>query len=182
MLVRCLALAALLLAAACHSEPVAGDRSMAHTRAGDIELTGRVIDRAEVIPAANEAQLNGRLAALEKDTADQLVLVTLPSLKGATIEQIGRSLGNGWGIGRADVDNGVLLIVAPSERKVRIEVGLGLEGLLTDQRAAQIIAKMLPSFRRNQPTEAIAIGVNEITAVLGADKRRPHRLTLRRAA
>ncbi len=85
------------------------------------------------------------------------------------------------GIGQADKDNGVLLVVAPNEKKVRIAVGLGLEGLLTDQRSAQIVAHMLPHFRSGDQAGAIDIGVREIDTVLRSDRRRPQYL-LKKAA
>ena len=89
-------------------------------------LTGRVVDNADLLPAADEARLTERLAALEKSTADQLTVVTVPGLGGEAIESFALRLGNGWGIGREDLDNGVLLVVAPSERNVRFEYGSGL--------------------------------------------------------
>lgn len=179
---RRVALAALLLASACHSAPAAKQASIARTAAGDVELTGRVVDKAGIIPPAEEAKLSKRSEALERDTTDQLVVVTLPTLRGASIESVGKALGSGWGIGRADVDNGVMLLVAPAERKVRIEVGLGLEGLLTNEKAAQVIQHMLPSFSANKPVEAISMGVDDVAEILEADKRRPQRLILRKAA
>ena len=106
------------------------------------------MDEANLLAPAVEARLDADLARLEGRTSDQLVVVTLPSLKGRSIEQVGLALGNGWAIGQAELNNGVLLIIAPSERKVRIEVGCGLEGLLTDERAASIIAApLLPLLR-----------------------------------
>jgi uncharacterized protein len=163
----------LLIAASCHASPQPVDRSIAHTPAGDFKLTGRVVDDGQIIPPSIEQQLSARSEALEKDTTDQLVVVTLPSLHGATIEQIGLSLGRGWGIGRHDLDNGVLLLVAPNERKVRIEVGYGLERLLTDDRAAKIVRDMVPVFRANDPARAVSLGEEEIIQVLESDKRRP---------
>jgi uncharacterized protein len=97
---------------------------VAHTAAGDIALTGRVVDQAGIILPADEQRLTQQLARLERETTDQVVIVTLPSLNGEAIEKVGLALGNGWGIGQADTDNGVLLLVAPHDRKVRIEVGL----------------------------------------------------------
>ena len=126
--------------------------------------------------------MSSRSETLERKTTDQLVVVTLPTLGGASVEEVGKSLGNSWGVGRADVDNGVLLIVAPTERKVRIEVGLGLEGLLTDEKATQMVRHMLPLFQANEPVQAISLGVEDIIKVLEADKRRPQRLIHRKAA
>ena len=140
------------------------------------KLTGRVIDQANLIDPATETALTAKLAALEADTSDQLVVVTLPNLKGEAIEATGLRLGNSWGIGRDGVDNGVLLLVVPSERKFRIEVGEGLEGLLTDERAAEIIRLMLPQFKANKLDAGIVLGVDEISNRLRSDQRRPQRL------
>lgn len=110
------------------------------------------------------------LEALESKTADQLVVVTLPSLQGYEIEEFGYRLGRHWGIGQAGTNNGVLLIVAPNERKVRIEVGRGLEGDLPDAMAKLIIENaILPRFRAKDFPGGIAAGVRDITDVLSGD-------------
>ena len=112
------------------------------------ELTGRVVDRADLLSAAKEAELEQRLAALERDTSDQLVVVTVRSLEGYDIADYGTQLGRHWQIGQQDGDNGVLLIVALEERKIRIEVGYGLEGILTDALSALIIHDQItPAFK-----------------------------------
>lgn len=147
---------------------------MAHTAAGDIPLTGRVVDRADVLPAEAEADLSSRLSALEAQTSDQVVVVTLPRLNGAKIEDVGLALGRGWKIGRGDVDNGVILLLAPNERRVRIEVGYGLEALLTDERAARVIRdQILPRFSEGNLQGGIDSGVNGIITVLRSDPKRP---------
>jgi uncharacterized protein len=140
-------------------------------------LSGRVVDGANILSSGAEAALAARLARLEAATSDQLVVVTTNSLAGETIEAYGLRLGNGWGIGRRDLDNGVLLIVAPNERKSRIEVGRGLEGLLTDARAAAVIDdRMIPAFRHSEFERGIAAGVEEIVRILEGDTRRPQRI------
>jgi uncharacterized protein len=145
-------------------------------------LTGRVMDNANLIPAEDEARLTARLAALEKSTRDQMVVVTLPSLQGESIEALALRLGNGWGIGQKELDNGVLLIVAPAERKVRIEVGTGLEGLLTDPRAKAILnERVIPRICAGEAA-AITTAVDEISKVLEQDRRRPQRLPQPKAA
>jgi uncharacterized protein len=178
--VRCIAACLLFLAASCNAAPQAIDRSIAHTPAGDVKLTARVVDDAGIVPSATEQQLSARSSALEEVTSDQLVIVTLPTLRGAKIEQVGLALGRGWGVGRRDIDNGVILLVAPNEHKVRIEVGYGLERLLSDERAGKIVRDMLPLFRANEPAQAISLGETEIIQVLESDKRRPQ--YLRKAA
>ncbi len=134
------------------------------------ELTGRVVDNASLLSAAEEAQITSDLAALEAESTDQLVVVTLPSLQGYEIEDFGYQLGRHWGIGQQDKNNGVLLIVAPNERKVRIEVGRGLEPLLTDALTKLIIENgILPRFRSKDFSGGIAAGVSDIIAVLRGD-------------
>jgi uncharacterized protein len=137
-------------------------------------LTGRVVDRAGILGAPAEAALDARLAALEKETSDQLVVVTVPSLEDEPINEFGLRLGRGWGVGQKGLDNVVLVIVAPAERQARIEVGYGLEELLTDEHAAQILKdKMIPSFRKGQMERAVDDGVAAIVAILTSDTGRP---------
>jgi uncharacterized protein len=147
------------------------------------ELTARVMDDAKILSTSAQAELAAKLEALERRTTDQLIVVTVPDLKGEPIESFGLRRGNEWGIGRDDIDNGVLLIVAPSERQVRIEVGFGLEGLLTDDRAAEIIdAQLLPHFRRGEMEEGVKSGVEQIIRTLQSNSVRPIRKQVRKAA
>lgn len=139
-------------------------------------LTGRVVDQANLLSAAEEAGLAARLEALERRTTDQLVIVTIPSLGGRTIEDFGLSLGRHWRIGRRGRDNGVLLILVPSERKVRIEVGYGLEAILTNARAAEIIeSAMLPALRQGRWYPAVEAGTRGIIETLIAHEGEPRR-------
>jgi uncharacterized protein len=141
-------------------------------------LTGRVVDDAHILSGQARARLAARLRRLEAKTTDQLVVVTLRDLRGDDIAHVGLALGNGWGIGRKGLDNGVLLIIAPRERKVRIEVGCGLEGLLTDARARQIVdASLLPLLRKARYDAAAEAGARRIAALLESDPRRPRRRT-----
>src|SRR5689334_20899093 len=96
------------------------------------QLTGRVVDEAGVLDAATRQAITDKLAAVEAKSGDQIVVVTLKSLQDTTIEDYGYQLGRSWGIGQKGKNNGAILVVAPNERKVRIEVGYGLEGALTD--------------------------------------------------
>lgn len=133
-------------------------------------LTGRVVDQAQLLSPEAETALTAKLEALERDTSDQLVVVTVESLKGQEIEAYGYQLGRAWGIGQAEDDNGVLLIVAPEERKVRIEVGYGLEPVLTDALSVLIIHnEILPSFRDGHFERGIQQGVDAIDAQLRLD-------------
>ncbi len=133
-------------------------------------LSGRVVDQADLLDAATEARLTQKLEALERDTRDQLVVVTVPDLQGYEIEEYGYRLGRAWGIGQRETDSGALLIVAPTERKVRIEVGYGLEPILTDAFSAQVIqTRVLPAFRQGDFQQGVANGVDAIDAQLRLD-------------
>lgn len=133
-------------------------------------LSGRVVDDAGILDAATRAALTQKLADLETKSTDQLVVVTLKSLQGTSIEQFGVELARHWKIGQKDKNNGVLLIVVPSERKVRIEVGYGLEGTLTDAISRLIIANAItPRFRANDFPGGISRGVDDIVSVLTGD-------------
>jgi len=134
------------------------------------ELTGRVVDDAGLLTPEDEQALAAELKALEDKSSDQLVVVTLPSLQGYTIEDYGYQLGRHWGIGTAKLDNGALLIVAPNERKVRIEVGYGLEPILTDALTKIIIENaILPRFRTGDFASGIKDGVHDIVLSLSGD-------------
>jgi uncharacterized protein len=130
-------------------------------------LTGRVVDEAGLLGADERRTLEADLKALEEKSSDQLVVVTVPSLQGYPIEEFGYQLGRHWGIGTARLSNGVLLIVAPNERKVRIEVGRGLEPILTDALSKVIIeTSILPRFRQGDFTGGIKFGVQDIVDAL----------------
>lgn len=135
------------------------------------ELTGRVVDAADILPAATEVALSGKLAALEGQTTAQFVVVTLPSLQGYEISDFGYQLGRAWGIGQAEKDNGLILIVAPEEREVRFEVGYGLEGDMTDALSRTIIESViLPKFRDGDMAAGITAGVDSAIGVLVGDE------------
>jgi uncharacterized protein len=131
-------------------------------------LTGRVVDAAGLLSERDEAELDAALARFEQASGDQLVVATLPSLQGLPIEDFGYQLGRHWGIGQAGKDNGALLIVAPEERAVRIEVGYGLEGELTDALSRTIIeSRILPRFRQGDFAAGIKAGVAAMIGALG---------------
>jgi uncharacterized protein len=134
------------------------------------ELTGRVVDDAGLLSYPEEVAVTADLKALEDKSSDQVVVVTLPSLQGYSIEDFGYQLGRHWGIGTERFDNGVILLVAPNERKVRIEVGRGLEGTLTDALSKIIIENaILPRFREGDFAAGIKDGVRDIILVLTGD-------------
>src|SRR5262252_6586094 len=123
-------------------------------------LTGRVVDDANILSSDTKAQLTDKLAALESKTSRQLVVVTIPSLQGYEISDYGYQLGRAWGIGQAKLNNGILFIVAPKEHKTRIEVGYGLEPIITDAFSSVIIqTQMLPKFRAGDFNGGVEAGV-----------------------
>ena len=127
------------------------------------ELTGRVVDGANVIPADEEARLTQKLEALEAQSHRQLVVVTLPDLQGYDISDYGYQLGRHWGIGSKDKNDGALLIVAPKERRVRIEVGYGLEPVLTDGLSSLIVQQQIvPRFKAGDMAGGIEAGTDAI--------------------
>jgi uncharacterized protein len=133
-------------------------------------LTGRVVDDAHLLTPADKAAIEADLKALEGKSSDQLVVYIAKSLQGYTIEDYGYQLGRAWGIGQKGTNNGVILIVAPAERKVRIEVGRGLEPQLTDLLTGLIIRnRILPEFRRGSFPAGIKAGVHDIKDVLLGD-------------
>ena len=135
-----------------------------------LALTGRVVDQGQLLSPAAEQALTTKLASLETDTGVQFVVVTLAGLQDREIEDYGYQLGRHWGIGTNEKDNGVLLIVAPVERKVRIEVGYGLEPVLTDALSSQIIQDdILPSFRDGDFEKGVEAGANAVIAQLRLD-------------
>lgn len=133
-------------------------------------LTGRVVDQADLLDPATEQALTEKLAALEAGSTDQLVVVTVDSLHDQEIEDYGYQLGRAWGIGQKENGNGALLIVAPNERKVRVEVGYGLEPILTDAFSSQVIRNdILPSFRNGDYQAGVVKGVDALIAQLSLD-------------
>jgi uncharacterized protein len=133
-------------------------------------LTGRVVDDAHVLSPQVQADLTGKLAALEQSTSRQLVVVTLPSLNGYDIADYGYQLLRAWGVGQKGTNNGALFIVVPSEHKVRIEVGYGLEPILTDALSSVILQQaVIPKFRAGDVSGGVVDGTNAIIAQLSAD-------------
>lgn len=133
-------------------------------------LTGRVVDSANVLSAQAEAELTQKLAALETKTTRQLVVITLPSLQGYQIEDYGYQLGRAWGIGQKSSNNGALFIIVPSEKRVRIEVGYGLEPILTDALSDVILQqRVLPRFRNGDIEGGIVAGTDALIEQLSLD-------------
>jgi uncharacterized protein len=132
-------------------------------------LSGRVVDAANLLSPADEAELTQKSEALEKASSRQLVVATVPDLQGYPIEDYGYQLGRKWGIGEKGANNGIILLVAPNERRVRIEVGYGLEPIITDALSWQIInGTVLPRFKADDYPGGIKAGADALIAQLGA--------------
>lgn len=144
--------------------------NVAHAQSTDkpaIALTDRVVDAAGVLSFAQQQELIAKLSAYEKESSDQIVVATVPSLNGMDIETYANRLYRAWAIGQKTENNGILLLVAPNERKVRIEVGYGLEGTVTDALSAIIIQNaIIPEFRNGDYGAGIIKGTDDILQVL----------------
>lgn len=176
MMIACRSLAlvaplVLLGSAGCDASPRAADRPFAESTtqpAGEpLVLQGRVNDAAGILSAAVEERLTRKLAALEVRTKHQLVVATTPSLSGKEIAEYSLETARRWGIGRKRYNDGVVLLVAPNDRKVRIEVGYGLEKTLTNPESQRIIDEaMLPDFREGRLAQGIEAGTDVLIAKL----------------
>ena len=149
---RALVACSLLFLASCDahttSPPTVEFRTSEETRLPIIALAGRVTDAANVLSAQQESVLSAKLERFEQRTKHQLVIVTVPSLGGEDIASYTLRLANSWGIGRKGFNDGIVLLVAPNDRKVRIATGAGIDDVLTDEVCHQIIPNsMLPPFR-----------------------------------
>ncbi len=138
-------------------------------------LTGRIVDRARIMPADVTASLTNELAAHEAATGHQVAVLILPSLEGEPLEPFAHRVATDWALGQTGADNGVLLLVALRERKVRIEVGYGLEGILTDLRASRIIRTVIvPRFRAGDFPGGIVEGARAVLRTIeGAEAAAP---------
>lgn len=133
-------------------------------------LSGRVVDEANIIPPAVKQSLTSKLEALETKSGIQFVVATVNSLEGEEIEPYANALFRAWKLGEKQKNNGLLLLIAPKERKVRIEVGYGLEGTLTDALSKIIIANaMAPRFKTGDFGGGIERGVDDTITVLTTD-------------
>src|ERR1700691_4464143 len=134
------------------------------------QLTGRVVDQANVMTPESRADLEAKLKDLEDKSGIQLVVATVKSLQGSDVETYANELFRTWKLGQAQKNNGVLLLVAPADHKVRIEVGYGLEGTLTDALSSVIISRaIVPRFKTGDFSGGIERGVDGIISVLAGD-------------
>jgi uncharacterized protein len=139
-------------------------------------LTGRVVDVARVLPSAVIEQVSADLQAHETKTSNQVAVLIVPSLEGEPLFDFSHRVATTWKLGRKDTDNGALLLVAIKDRKIRLEVGYGLEGVLTDARAAQIIRnEIVPRFRAGDVPAGITAGVQAILKTIEGTYSAPER-------
>ena len=132
-------------------------------------LTGWVVDAANLLTPEAEARLEAKLKTHEEKTSDQVVVVTVPSLGELSIENYANNLFNSWGFGQRDKNNGALLLIAPKEHKLRIEVGYGLEGTLTNAASSTILnAVITPKFQHGDFAGGVEAGVDQMLAILDA--------------
>jgi uncharacterized protein len=168
-----LALAILLAAPGCSAEAEVPVRSEDIHRLADLPArpAGPVLDQAGILPDDVEMQLEARLRALWQRTGDTLVVVSLSSLKGESIENYAFNIFDTWGIGHAKTDRGLLLLIAPNERKVRIEVGCGFESQVTDAIAGRIIRERItPIFSEGDLAGGTLAGVDALIERLAMPK------------
>ena len=129
-------------------------------------LTGRVVDNAELLSAGARSRITEVLQAHEQRTTNQVAVLTVRSLEGQSVEEFATKVFESWKLGQKGKDNGVLVVVAPTERRMRIEVGYGLEGTLTDVAASRIIRNaMTPKFKANDYDGGVEGGVRAVIGV-----------------
>ena len=143
-------------------------------------IDGRVTDRAGILSADAKARIEAKLAALETSDSTQIAVLTVPTLEGDSIEEFSLRVAEGWKLGQKKLDNGALLVIAKEDRKLRIEVGYGLEGKLTDALSGRIIRQVIvPRFRDNDFAGGVEAGVDAmIAATKGEFKAEEKRLAI----
>lgn len=137
-------------------------------------LVGRVNDLARLMSPEAQQHLEQKLAQVERETSNQIAVLTIPSLQGDDIDQFAIRVAEAWKLGQKGKDNGILLILAQSERKVRIEVGMGLQGVLPDISASHIIREVMrPHLKSGNFDQGIAAGVDAIIAATKGEFKAP---------
>ena len=130
-------------------------------------LTGRIVDLAHLLPADVAASLSAELAEHERKTGNQIAVLILPSLEDEPLEEFSHRVSTTWKLGRKGTDNGVLVLIVPRERRIRIEVGYGLEGALTDAKSSQIIRReIVPHFKSGDFAGGITAGLKAIMGTI----------------
>lgn len=133
-------------------------------------LSGRVVDDAKILSITTKTEIEAKLKAFEVKSSDQVVVATIKSLEGYEIADYANRLFRIWKIGQAKQNNGVLLLIAQDDRKIRIEVGYGLEGTLTDALSNLIIRENIaPQFRAGNPNEGVTLAIDSIIKILSGN-------------
>jgi uncharacterized protein len=133
-------------------------------------LRGRVNDYAHLLPSSTAQQLEDRLAAFEAKTAHQFSLLTVPSLNGMPIEEYAIKVAEAWKLGSKKVDDGLIVVIAPADRKMRIEVGYGLEGVIPDAIAARVVREVMqPAFARGDFAYGVEAAFDTLIQAAGGD-------------
>lgn len=131
---------------------------------------GRVTDAAKIFERDKRVALETRLAAYEKQTQHQLVIATIPALNHVDVANYGHCLGDRWGIGRKGVNDGIVLLVAPNDRRVNISTGTGMEKMLTDDEAMQVIHHITPFFKTGDYAGGLMAAVSDISLETGGKR------------
>lgn len=162
-------LAILSVAGGCKAAPgpVAAKEMAACDGVPKMALAGRVTDAADILTREQETRLADRLAGYEKRTKHQMVVATTPSLNGARVDNYGTCLGNRWKIGRKGHDDGIVILVAPNERQMNIATGIGMEKILTDDKALAVVHRMTPQFKEGSYAGGLSTGIEAIAAQTG---------------
>ena len=162
-------LAILLVAGGCKAapEPPAATDTAACDGVPPMAIAGRVTDAADILTGEEETRLSDRLARYEARTRHQIIVATTPGLNGARVDNFGTCLANRWRIGRAGQDDGILILVAPHERRMRIATGIGMEKILTDDKALAVVHQMTPYFARADYAGGLATGIDAIAVQTG---------------
>lgn len=133
------------------------------------ELLGRVNEYAELLTPDEEAELAALYRSLEQEIGSQMVLLTIVSLHGVTMEDYSLTVANAWGLGRRDVDDGLLITLAREERTIRLEVGLGLEVLISDEASRRVLSHMAQEYREGRFFAGLRLGSRELVQMIRAN-------------
>ncbi len=137
-------------------------------------LSGHIVDQAHALPSPVAERLSAELAAHEAETSNQVAVLIIPSLEGEPLFDFSHRVATAWKLGQKGTDNGVLLLVSTKDRKIRLEVGYGLEGVLTDARSAQIIRnEIVPRFRAGDVPAGVTAGVHAVLRTIEGTYRAP---------
>lgn len=133
-------------------------------------LTSPVVDNAKIMPESKRQELEQFLLSLDKNSSAQIAVLTIPSLKGESLEGYSIKVAREWGLGNAEDSKGVLLLIAFDEKKIRIETGYGVEGDLTDAKCGMIIRNVIaPNFQNGKYSEGIIKGAKAIAKIIAPD-------------